>query len=163
MNKINVSDIWEHRINNGCYFTAQGKAYRTIGSELQEIPGSRIGSRGHVIMTISGRTIYLARMIYCLFNELDYDTFEGRIKYIDGDYGNCELSNLTREVKYAIVKKSKRRSVDPWAIRQMFCAGQQLQQISQTFSVSADRVRSICLGFENVGIDQLEAIIQIIG
>jgi len=113
-------------------------------------------------MTIAGRTIYLARMIYCLFNELDYDNFSGRIRYIDSDYGNCALSNLVREFKTQRTQTVKRQTVDPWAVRQMFAAGQQPHQISKVFGISADRVRSICLGFESVGIEQMDQVIRIV-
>ena len=160
---MTINELGSLRSYNGCYFTTSGKAYRSIGTDLQEITGTRIGAKGHVIMTISGRTIYLARMIYCLFNDLDYDNFNDRIRYIDSDYSNCALSNLVCETKYSIVTKSKRQTVDPWAVRQMFAAGQQLHQISLVFGISADRVRSICLGFESVDIEQLEAIRRIIG
>ena len=94
---IQLSDLGEHRIYNGVYSTASGHAYRTVGTELQEITGTRIGKKGHVIMTVAGRTIYMSRMIYCLFNDLDYDAFCGRIKYIDGDYSNCAYSNIACE------------------------------------------------------------------
>ena len=160
---MTINDIGSYCIYNGCYFTASGKAYRTTGTELQEIAGTRIGAKGHVIMTIAGRTIYLGRMIYCLFNNLDYDGFNDRIRYVDADYSNCALSNLICAPKSERTTSSKRQTVDPWAVRQMFAAGQQLHQISQVFGVSADRVRSICLGFESVGIEQLEAIRRIIG
>jgi len=159
---MTINDLGPHRMYNGCYFTVTGKAYRIVGTELQEITGTRIGARGHVIMTIAGRTVYLGRMIYCLFNDLNYDDFNSRIKYLDGQYDNCALSNLTSEPKYSLVTKSKRKTVDPWAVRQMFCAGQQLTQISQAHGVSADRVRSICLGFESVGIEQLGQVIKIV-
>lgn len=160
---MTINLIGEHRIYNGVYFTASGRAYRTIGTELQEISGSRIGKKGHVIMTVAGRTIYLARMIYCLFNDLDYDAFAGRIKYADSDYSNCAYSNLILESKpERIPISASRREVDPWAVRQMFCAGQQPTQIAQIFGVGLQKVRAICLGFENVGIDQIDAVMRIV-
>lgn len=159
--RITLATIGEYRIWNGVYFTASGKAYRTVGTELQEIGGSRIGAKGHVIMTVAGRTIYLARMIYCLFNDMDYDAFTGRIKYINGDYSNCAYSNIACESKPERVSTVKRQDVDSWAVRQMFCVGQQPTQIAETFGINLQRVRAICLGFENVGIEQMEQIRRI--
>ena len=49
------------------------------------------------------------------------------------------------------VSTVKRQDVDSWAVRQMFCAGQQPTQIAETFGINLQRVRAICLGFENVG------------
>lgn len=160
--KITLADIGEYRIWNGVYFTATGHAYRTIGTELQEISGSRIGKKGHVIMTVAGRTIYLARMIYCLFNDMDYDAFTGRIRYVDNVYENCVYSNLMCVSKPERKTSAVRKEVDPWAVRQMFCAGQQPTQIAETFGINLQKVRAICLGFENVGIEQMEQIIRIV-
>lgn len=147
----------------GYYFTADGRAFRQTGGELVQIKGTRIGKRGHVIMTIAGQTIYLARMIYCLFNDIEYDKFCGRIRYIDSDYSNCWLSNLTVAADRSEPERKGHVKYDPWKIREMYVSGLSPVQITQLTGVREQKVKDICAGFESVGVEEMAQIKRIIG
>lgn len=138
--------------------TNTGKVYRQNGTE---IIGSRIGKKGHVVMTIGGKTVYLARLVYCLFNDLEYDFFTYRIRYI-GDYGDCSLSNIFAVEKTDRKQSEKRKHIDSWKIRELFCSGLSLSEITDFTGVNEFRVKQICLGFENVDMEKFAKIRQMI-
>lgn len=161
-NAITLTTIGPHHHHYGYYFTADGHAYRQTGETLQEIKGTRIGTNGHVIMTVSGQTIYLARMIYCLFNDIEYYDFKDRIRYIDGDYSNCSLANIAIVPKRTTSERKARAVVDSWKIRQMFVSGMSVYQINQITNVNEQRITNICAGFESVGVEQMAEVMRII-
>lgn len=161
-NATTLATISSHREHYGYYFTADGHAYRQTGETLQEIKGTRIGANGHVIMTVAGQTIYLARMIYCLFNDIEYDDFKDRIRYIDGDYSHCWLTNIAIVPKRTPIERKARAVVDSWKIRQMFVIGMSVYQINQMTNINEQRITNICAGFESVGVEQMAEVMRIV-
>lgn len=161
-NKLTLKNIGPYRDHYGYYFTADGQAYRQTGETLQKVNGSRIGTNGHVIMTIAGQTIYLARMIYCLFNDIEYYDFKDRIRYVDGDYSNCTLTNIAIVPKRTPVERKARAVVDSWAIRQMYVSGMSAYQINQMTGVNEQRITNICAGFDKVTIEQIADIMRVV-
>lgn len=144
---------------NGYKITSSGEVFKPDGTQVK---GSRIGKNGHVIMTLSGRTIYLARLVYCLFNGLDYDAFCGRVRYYDGNYSNCALSNIFIVSKPERKESTPRQKVDAWYIRELFIGGLAPDEISQMTGVHDYRVKLICAGFETVEIGEFAAMKKII-
>jgi hypothetical protein len=144
---------------NGYTVTESGKVYRPNGTE---VTGSKIGKNGHVIMTLGGQTIYLARLVYCLFNSLDYDAFCGRIRYY-GSYEDCSLKNIFVVSKPERKALKPKRVIDPWEIRTLFCSGLALAEISSMLHISQSRIKFICQGFEGCGMDEIMYIIKIAG
>lgn len=142
------------RTYNGYTVTDYGRVFRPNGTE---VPGTRIGKNGHVIMTLGGKTIYLARLVYCLFNDLDYDAFCGRIRYY-GLYSDCSLKNIFITSKPERKLKKPRRVIDYWEIRTVFCSGLAPAEISQMFNLSASKIKDICAGFEYCGMDEIVRI-----
>lgn len=143
---------------NGLTITDTGKVYR---ADSVEVTGTRIGKNGHIIMTIGGKTIYLARLVYCLFNGLDYDAFCGRIRYI-GEYSDCSLKNIFVVSKSERKQSQPRRNVDPWKVRELFVAGLPAAEISEMTGVHEYRVKLICIGFENCDLEKFSQIIKIL-
>lgn len=139
---------------NDYTITDTGKVFRPNGTE---VTGSRIGKKGHVIMTLGGRTIYLARLVYCLFNGLDYNAFCGQIRYY-GEYEDCSLKNIFVVSKPARKQSVPKRVIDPWEIRTLFCSGLAPYEIGQMMNVPPSRVKFICQGFEGCGMDEIMRI-----
>jgi len=143
---------------NGYTITDSGKVFRANGIE---VPGTRIGKNNHVIMTLGGKTIYLARLVYCLFNGLDYDAFCGRIRYY-GSYEDCSLKNIFIVSKPERKASKPKRVIDSWEIRTLFCSGLSAAEISQMLNISASRIKFMCQGFEGCGMSEITKIKQII-
>lgn len=144
---------------NGYTVTDTGKVFRPNGTEVK---GTRIHKNGHVIMTLGGKTIYLARLVYCLFNDLDYDAFCGRIRYY-ASYGDCSRKNIFVVSKPERKQSKPKRVIDAWEIRTMFCSGLSADEISQMLNIPASRIRFMCQGFETCGMDEIvkiKAIVQ---
>jgi len=141
----------QNRQFNGYTITYTGKVFRPNGTE---VPGTRIGKNNHVIMTLGGRTIYLARLVYCLFNGLDYDSFCGRIRYY-GSYEDCSLKNIFAVSKPERPQLTPKRVISPWEIRTLFCSGLAPTEISQMLNVPVSRIKFICQGFEKCGMDEI--------
>jgi len=148
----------ETRQFNGYTITDTGKVFRPNGTEVS---GTKIGSNGHIIMTLGGRTIYLARLVYCLFNGLDYDAFCGRIRYY-GEYSDCSLKNIFVVSKPERKPSKPKRVIDSWEIRTMFCSGLSASEISQMMNVPQSRVKFMCQGFEGCGMEQITLINAIV-
>lgn len=144
---------------NGYTITDTGKVFRPNGTE---VTGTRIGKNGHVIMTLGGQTIYLARLVYCLFNGLDYDAFCGRIRYY-GSYEDCSLKNIFVVSKPERKKTVAKRVIDSWEIRTLFCSGLSSAEISQMLNIPASRIKFMCQGFESCGMEEITKIIKIAG
>lgn len=147
------------RTFNGYTVTDSGKAFRTNGTE---VTGTRIGKNGHVIMTLGGQTIYLARLVYCLFNGLDYDAFCGRIRYY-GSYEDCSLKNIFVVSKPERKTSPVKRVINSWEIRTLFCSGLSAAEISQMLNIPVSRIKFMCQGFEGCGMDEIIKIIKIAG
>lgn len=139
---------------NGYTITKSGKVFRPNGTE---VTGTKIGKNGHVIMTLGGQTIYLARLVYCLFNGLDYDAFCGRIRYY-GEYADCSLKNLFTVKKTERPPLKPKRIIDPWEIRTMLCSGLAADEISRMLNLPASRIKTMCLGFEKCGMGEITRI-----
>jgi len=147
------------RTFNGYTVTNSGKVLRPNGTEVQ---GTRIGKNGHVIMTLGGRTVYLARLVYCLFNGLDYDAFFGRIRYY-GSYEDCSLKNIFVVSKPERKQANPKRVIDSWEIRTLYCSGLSAAEISQMVNVPVSRIKFMCQGFESCGMEEIIQIIKIAG
>lgn len=147
------------RTFNGYTVTDSGKVFRPNGTE---VTGTRIGKNNHVIMTLGGQTIYLARLVYCLFNDLDYDAFCGRIRYY-GSYEDCSLKNIFVVSKPERKAATPKRIIDSWEIRTLFCSGLSAVEISQMLNIHVSRIKFMCQGFETIdmeGITRIKAIIM---
>lgn len=144
---------------NGYLIYSDGRVMRP---NLTEVPGTRIGKNNHVIMTLGGQTIYLARLVYCLFNGLDYDSFCGRIRYY-GSYEDCSLKNIFVVSKPERKAATPKRVIDSWEIRTLFCSGLSAFEISQMLNIPVSRIKFMCQGFEGCGMDEIIKIIKIAG
>ena len=141
--------------------TDTGHVSRKVGETLIPVKLSYVGNKGHVIFTSSGKTIYLARLVYCLFNGIEYDDFKGRIRY-RGAYSDCSLSNIFSVDKHEVKPVIKKDRVDPWAVRSAYCAGVSVSNISGLHEISEQRVKQVCIGFESVSFEQNQKIIEIL-
>lgn len=146
------------RTFNGYTITDTGKVFRSNGDE---VTGTRIGKNGHVIMTLGGQTIYLARLVYCLFNGLDYDAFCGRIRYY-GSYEDCSLKNIFVVSKPEQKTARPKRVIDAWEIRTLFCSGLSAAEISIMLNVPVSRIKFMCQGFEGCGMEDITRIKSIV-
>jgi hypothetical protein len=133
----------------GLEFTKSGKVYR--GG--QEVKPGRIGKREHQILTVGGQTLYLGRLIYCLFNDLNYWQVTWRIRYLDGDPTNCSLSNLE-----PIIRPEPADVIDVWTVREMSASGLSETEISKRTGYTVARVRTAAAGFERMTIDEVQAV-----
>lgn len=146
------------RTFNGYTITDSGQAFRPNGDE---VTGTRIGKNNHVIMTLGGQTIYLARLVYCLFNNLDYDAFCGRIRYY-GSYEDCSLKNIFVVSKPERKAAKPKRIIDSWEIRTLFCSGLSAAEISQMLNIPVSRIKFMCQGFEACGMEEITKIKAIV-
>lgn len=142
---------------NGYTITDTGKVFRPNGTE---VTGTRIGKNNHVIMTLGGKTVYVARLVYCLFNGLDYDAFCGRIRYY-GSYEDCSLKNIFIVSKPERKAPKPKRIIDSWEIRTLFCSGLSPAEISQMLSIPVSRIKFMCHGFEKCGMYEIMSIKEI--
>ncbi|MDP3442630.1 MAG: hypothetical protein Q8T08_07170, partial [Ignavibacteria bacterium] len=102
------------------------------------------------------------RLVYCLFNGLDYDAFCGRIRYY-GSYEDCSLKNIFVVSKPKRKAPKPKRIIDAWEIRTLFCSGLAPAEISQMLNLPISRIKFICQGFETCGMDEIIRIIKIAG
>lgn len=142
------------RTFNGYTITDTGKVFRPNGTE---VPGTKIGKNGHVIMTLGGKTVYLARLVYCLFEGLDYDAFCGRIRYY-GPYEDCSLKNIFVVSKPERKHSPLKRVIDSWEIRTLFCSGLSPAEISTMLNIPVSRIKFMCQGFEMCGMEEITRI-----
>ena len=152
-NKVLFNEIRDVKHFGGLTFTKSGKIYRGD----QEVKGTQIG-KGHIILTIEGNTMYAARLIYCLFNGLDYWQFKDRIRYIDGNYSNLSLRNLERIER----KHHEVRELPAWDVRLMYASGISISDISQRLTVSVSQVKRLLAGYERLTVEEVEAVKRII-
>jgi len=157
-NEVGIIESVQTRQFNGYTIYADGRVFRPNGTEVK---GYRIGKKGHIILTLGGRTVYLARLVYCLFNDLDYDAFCGQIRYY-GEYSDCSLKNIFVVSKHERKITAPRVIVDSWNVRTLFCSGLAPGEISQMLNISVQRVKAMCTGFENCGMDEITKIKQIV-
>lgn len=139
---------------NGYTVTDTGKVFRP---NKTEVTGTKIGKNKHVIMTLGGQTVYLARLVYCLFNGLDYDAFCGRVRYY-GSYEDCSLKNIFIVSKPERTTVKAKRVIDAWDIRTMFCSGLAPAEISQMMNLPTSRIKFMCQGFEDCGMSEITRI-----
>lgn len=139
--------------------TDTGEVFRPNGAR---VVGNRIGKNGHVIMTLGGKTVYLARLVYCLFNGLDYDAFIGRVRYY-GSYEDCSLKNIFIVSKPERKAPKPRRVIDAWEVRTLFCSGLAPAEISKMLNIPEYRIKFMCQGFESCGMDEIIRILKIAG
>ena len=143
---------------NNFTVTDTGHVFRIDGSEVL---GTPVGKRGHIMMTLGGKTIYLARLVYCLFNGIEYDNFRQRIRYY-GEYSNCALDNLFVVDIPKRKQSPSRKKIDIWEVRTMFCSGLAPFEISEHTGVKVPRIKNICTGFEDISLQEIAAMRKII-
>jgi uncharacterized protein (DUF433 family) len=146
---VKLMQVKEYRTYCGIKFGNDGKCNRKY---------SKIG-KGHLILTIEGRTMYLGRLIYCLFNDLDYWQFTDRIRYVDGNYENCSLRNLQRVGK----KITEPKQIPVWNIRSMYATGMTPDEIGRRIGISTAQVNRAVLGYERLTIEEVESVRKIVG
>lgn len=166
LNLITPENMPPRIVHEGITYTATGRAYmQTVDGKFYiEVNRSKVGANGHVTISANGRTVYLARMIYCLF-VLNYGKAytdlpkTGKLKYLDGDYSNCAVENLQLVPRRATEKREPVEKIDVWGVRVGYCEGKTYHELAGTYDVSEAYIRGLVRGFDGVSAEKVRGMI----